>query len=148
MRAIRIAIVSIFTIGLLAGSVAGVAAQDADVFTWDPTPGEEPGTGTIEASDPRASGALTIGLGDALVTETLVLGTFSVRLVNDDGAWTGTGRTFGGDETQGVTDWAMTGEGGYEGLSLFMFNVEGNEQPWGVIVATDAIPPYPDPPAE
>jgi hypothetical protein len=148
VRAIRTTTISILAIGLLAGSAVGVAAQDATVFTWDPTPGEEPGTATIEASDPRASGALTIGLGEALVTDELVLGTFSLRLANDDGAWTGTGMGFGGDETQSVDIWELTGEAGYDGLSLFTFDGEGIEQPWGVIVATDAIPPVPEPPAE
>jgi hypothetical protein len=135
---------------LLAGSGVGVAAQDeAALFEWSATPGEAEGTATIEAGDPRASGALTIGLGDYLVTDTLLLGTSSLRLVNDGGAWTGTARSFGsGDATQGVDIWELTGEGGHDGLNLFMFDYAGNEQAWGIIVADDAMPPVPDLPAE
>ena len=68
--------------------------------------------------------------------------------MNDDGAWTGTGRGFGGDETQSVDVWELTGEAGYDGLSLFMFTHEGAAEPWGGIVASDAIPPYPELPVE
>jgi hypothetical protein len=151
MRAIRISLTSVLAIGTLVVSVAaGVAAQDDSArFEWSATPGEEEGTATIEATDSRASGALTIGLGEFLVTDDLLLGTSSLRLVNDDGAWTGTVRGFGGGgETQSVDIWELTGEGGYDGLRLFMFDHAGSEQPWGIIVPDAAIPPVPDLPAE
>lgn len=151
MRAIRISLFSLVAIGLLVGSLAaGVAAQDdATRFEWSATPGEAEGTATIEATDPRASGALTIGLGEFLVTDDVLVGTSSLRLVNDDGAWTGTVRGFGGgDETHSVDIWELTGEAGYDGLRLFMFVHAGSEQPWGIIVSSEAIPPVPDLPAE
>ncbi len=126
---------------------SGCALRAAS-FLWHPQ-GDRPASVfvTMEPNEPL-TGALTIGVGEALVTDALVLGTFSLRLANADGAWTGTGRAFGGDETQGVDIWELTGEGGYDGLRLFMFDHEGIDQPWGVIVAGEAIPPFPELPLE
>lgn len=50
-------------------------------------------------------------------------------------------------DTQNVTIWEMTGEGGHEGLSLFLFDEPGDTASWGLVIASEAIPPYPDVPA-
>ncbi len=109
--------ISILAIGLLAGSTVGVAAQDeqaADLstpvyFTWtagepasvnegtfDESAGELRGVVLegipIEASDARVSGlAYAAANGNQEVgTDSLaILESRSYRIVNDDGAWTG-----------------------------------------------------------
>jgi hypothetical protein len=117
-------------------------------FEWTTVPGEAEGTGTVEATDPRASGALVVGIGEAVFTDPAHLGSFSVRLTNEGGAWTGTGRTYGADEDRTLTIWELVGEGGHEGLSLFLFDEPGDAASWGLLIASETIPPYPDVPAE
>jgi hypothetical protein len=83
-------------------------------------------------------------------------------LVNDGGAWVGTGHRFMVDEKDQRTKkqkrkgrgraplsaysrfMELTGEGGYEGLSMVV-TVRGDEG-IGVIVPTDAVPAQPEPP--
>jgi hypothetical protein len=62
------------------------------------------------------------------------------------GTWAGTGRTYGAGEAQDVTIWELTREGGHEGLSLFLFDEPGDTASWGLLIATEAIPPFPDVP--
>lgn len=143
--------VTILALTLLAGWAMAAAAQgDQAVFEWSLTPNDDGWGATIEAEDSRASGALTLGIGEALVTDELTLASVSFRLVNDEGAWVGTGRSVSGDleRGQGVDIWEMTGEEAYQGLSLFLFGGQGDDGSWGVIVSTDAIPPYPEVPTE
>jgi hypothetical protein len=139
-------------IGALAVALLALPALGQDgpeAFEFTATPGEVEGTGTLEATDSRASGDLVVGFGEVLFTDPAAhLGSFSVRLTNDGGAWTGTGRVYGGGAEQTVSIWELTGEGAYEGLSLFTFGDAWGDTSWGLIIATDAIPPYPDLPAE
>jgi len=113
----------------------------------------------VRASDPRASGLMTISVDSNLVEvgEGVVLTkAMSERLTNDDGAWSGTGRFVFLDAEDGPLLAAMdvlTGEGGYEGLTLIMGQFEDarTETYWGVIVPSDQVPPIPgplEPPAE
>ena len=179
VRAIKTITVSILAIGLLAGSAVGVAAQDeaADPmapnwFTWEvlgdgpPEFSEDPTTGLpvitvqVEATDGRASGALTNLESFAQVEddERYRIGSTSLRLVNDGGEWVGTSRfvagaTAGpnGNDVNGNFI-EMAGRSGYEGLSLFVFSVfEGLEEApvmRGFIVPTDVIPNMPEPSAD
>ena len=138
---------------MLPGLTVAQEAPDSDdpvFFEWSVTPGEDGHGGTVEATDPRASGTLTIGTGEALVTDAVLLASFSLRLANDEGTWTGTGRAYGGGEDQDAdwTIWELTGEGGYEDLSLFTFDTSATEGSVGMIVPTDVIPPYPELPTE
>ena len=107
----------------------------------------------IEATDPRASGILRssdnrtqLELDDAVVQTWSV----ALRLTNDDGAWSGSGPMIFAHspkvmEFAGVLE--LTGEGGYEGLTLFL-NQSGDffsQAQWGLIVPTELVAPMPDP---
>ena len=135
-------------LALVVMPVAALGQDEPVAFEWTATPGEVEGTGTVEATDPRASGTLVVGIGEVLFAEPAHLGSFSVRLTNPDGAWTGTGRTYGAGDTKDVTIWEMTGEGGHKGLSLFLFDEPGDTASWGLVIASEAIPPYPDVPPQ
>jgi hypothetical protein len=117
VKGLKPTLVSILAIGLLAGSAMGVAAQDevgagpeSATFTIDfnfsaPTEvivDEASGLETLvdmpfRATDPRAAGLLTVILaegdltGDGLRSQYIKEG---LRLVNDGGAWVGTGHRF------------------------------------------------------
>jgi hypothetical protein len=121
---------------------------------------------SIDASDvdPRALGTLTVvqAKGDEMLTED---GRFFVwterswiRLENDDGAWVGTASThaLGDGVAFGWASWELTGEGDYEGLTMFLQGVQGDGrlhgEPWlapsvlvGVIVPSGSVPAYPPP---
>ena len=116
MRAIRTTTISILTLGLLAGSAAGVAAQDDETATDAPV-GPSYFTGqlvsdfegkpfgsngvlfegdAIEVSDPRVSGTLTRAgtatfhnqVGDSAV---IAFQADAWRIENDAGTWAGEG---------------------------------------------------------
>lgn len=120
MKGLKSTVVSILTIGLLAGSAAGVAAQDEETdvstpayVTWEVTgdpinvidgafdeeAAEMRGLTVqgvpVEASDPRLSGLyyyVINGNGQKLNTpDYAILESRSLRMENDGGAWTGTG---------------------------------------------------------
>ena len=107
----------------------------------------------VEATDPRASGLLTtIGNWNEVAPEGSGFSTAatSVRLANDGGAWSGTGR-----ETIAYVDGRslmtglsmLTGEDGYEGLTLMLNQYWDLDTTtfWGVILPSDRVPPVPDP---
>ena len=112
----------------------------------------------VEATDPRASGLLTtVHNADAFRSGDSHYTTFttSERLVNDGGAWSGTGTSVTAftsemslaDEFPRSTELTvLTGEGAYEGLMLLLgSSFDGaSEAQWGVIVPTDQMPPTPD----
>lgn len=109
----------------------------------------------IEASDRRASGLLAFaensdnffyGDDDDYAIHTV---TKSTRLANDGGAWSGAGtgaRALGDDDWRAAESTVLTGEGGYEGLTLIMLQYwdDDSQMQWGVIVPTDRMPPMPD----
>jgi hypothetical protein len=109
----------------------------------------------VEATDPRASGLMTITynwntvvLGDEWQVITTAM---SERLTNEGGAWTGTGRgVMSGGEAMMMTGMdVLTGEGGYEGLTLVIgqFMRAGvTDTNWGFILPSDQVPPMPEPP--
>jgi hypothetical protein len=160
------------TIGLLAGSSLGVAAQDeADpmapsTFTWELSDGEfgtDPETGLFvvvgrsEATDPRATGTWTQFEEGAAVEDDgrrYQVASGSIRLLNEGGAWVGTSRGLGtrllpeGDDSV-LTFKELSGEGGYEGLSMFIFHpsMDPEGRPVGFIVPSDVVLPFPEPPA-
>jgi hypothetical protein len=178
VKGLKPTLISILAIGLLAGSAVGVTAQDeaADpmapaFFTFDR--GEEVTeegdlwvrTWSIEASDERASGMMTSveSIGEPVPGTTvgeLFLGSQALRLVNDDGVWSGKGeKVVAFTETPETFDQFsvhMVGEDGYEGLTMMMFStflhdsggVNIADSHWGVIVPTDSVPPFPELPAE
>jgi hypothetical protein len=177
MKGLKPTLVSAIAIGLLEGTAVGDAAQDEEAaamapafFTFDR--GEdifEDGdlwvrTWSVEASDDRASGMMTSveTIPEPVLGTTvgeLFLGSQALRLVNDDGMWSGKGeKVVAFTETPEAFDQFsvhMVGEDGYEGLTMMMFSTfreSGGETTadwhWGVIVPTDSVPPFPEMPAE
>jgi hypothetical protein len=176
MKGLKPTLISAIAIGLLAGSAVGAAAQDeaaaamaSSAFTMEavgdgpPEFSEDPATGLplvtveVEATDPRASGTLT-NIEDFANDKNdgrYRVGGTSLRLVNDGGAWVGTSRTVAGSTVAPNGDdilgsfAALTGEGGYEGLTMFTFRTFGPEESAniGFIVPTDIVPTMPPPPA-
>jgi hypothetical protein len=177
VKGLKPILISAIAIGLLAGSVVGVAAQDDEVDPMAPSAfsgavegdgteeySTDPDTGldrmvipSFELADSRASGTWTQledfariedGGGDYIAEGE------SVRLANEGGAWVGTTRVVvavapNGDATSGVFT-ELAGEGGYEGLSLFMFETVGSEGELvsnAFIVPTDMVPAMPPAPA-
>ncbi len=184
MRAMRTGVMVAVVIALLGAWTTAVSAEDAadpmapayftfttgepveyaegEVTPIDGTTTEIRGgsvVGTpVEATDPRASGLLaSVHNADAFRSDDSHYTTFttSVRLVNDDGAWSGTGTSMvaftskmalGDDIPRSTELTVLTGEGGYQGLTLIMSASDDgdSEAHWGVIVPTDGMPPVPD----
>jgi len=129
-------------------------AQDSEGFTREVRGATE--VSHIEATDPRASGRMTT-LGNMNMLEFddgggLATWAGQVRLVNEGGAWSGSteGRMFvveGGGATSVAT---LSGEDGYEGLTLVMVEYYDDDTTTrrGVIIPSDQMPPMPEPPTE
>ena len=92
---------------------------------------------TVVALDPRASGEMTHEQVDDDIFEAIeadepnLFGLWESRLVNDGGSWVGIGRKVGVSASLDESDngWSsdlmvheLTGEGGYDGLSLILFD--------------------------
>jgi hypothetical protein len=192
VKGLKSTLATAIAIGLLAVSVIGVTAQgeegagpESATFAVNfrfssPTEvivDEANGLLTLvdwpfRATDPRAAGRLTAVwatselTGDGLRSLNLKCCPDYIkeglRLVNDGGAWVGTGVQFGVSEKDQRTKkqrrkgrgkaplsgygrfMELTGEGGYEGLSMVL-TVRGDEGV-GVIIPTDTVPTQPDPP--
>jgi hypothetical protein len=108
---------------------------------------------SVEATDPRASGLMTTSQnrtqveadGTGVQTQSLTM-----RLTNEGGSWSGLGQVMLGFsdeiiEMAGMT--TLTGEGGYEGLTLFLSQGGDflSQTAWGMIVPSDLVAPMPDP---
>jgi len=176
MRTLRMSLLGTVILALLAGSSGAVVAQDLTgpmapayfTFTLEPT-AEPEGIGgdsdsfefevrgveeveIVAASDPRASGVLTtFGNANALEVDDggFMTAATSVRLVNDGGAWSGTGgavQAFVEDRGFATVLAVLTGEGDYEGLTLVMtqYYDDDAQARQGVIVPSDKVPPFPD----
>ena len=137
MRAIKTITISILTVGLLAGSAVGVAAQNAvvtetggvgaDDCETTPEGAEFCTGGRWEFDDPRLTGdeektsTMVIGVGEV---DGAIIATEDVRITNDDGAWSGQcvfGAFFLDDEeVSGGNNCVMTGEGAYAGLTAYL----------------------------
>lgn len=164
--------------GMLAASTVGVAAQEdgpsffeVSLASSGPPTEPEPGASgpgwegyvgvadadiAVDAGDARASGLLDqvrngtdIGLSDGALS----IERAAVRLVNDEGSWTGEGtitiRMEQGPPSHIGVLWRFEGEGAYEGLVLELHNSGLDEQMqpvvWGVIYPADAVPEQPAP---
>jgi hypothetical protein len=172
MRGIKTTTISILALGLLAGSVVGVTAQEADPMapstftvqrsgepevTTDPS-GAIIAVRSVEATDQRASGTLTeVAVGamvDVADGDNGRISSDAVRLVNDGGSWVGNNRgfrTFPSDGPETVQFLGeLVGEGGYEGLTMFVAQTgDAGDVRWlGVIVPSGEIPTVPELPAE
>jgi hypothetical protein len=185
VKGLKPTLISVLAIGLLAGAAVGVAAQDEEgaesesatfhvELPWDDPVevivDEASGLVTLvdisfDASDPRAAGRLTAVWAESDLTGDGLRSVYikeGLRLVNDGGAWVGTGHRFTVNEKDQRTKkqkqkgrgraplgaygrfMELTGEGGYEGLSMVVTGRGGEGV--GVIVPTDAVPTQPEPP--
>ena len=172
MRTLRLSLAGAVILALLGAWTIAASAEDAAdpmapayfTYTLEPV-GVFPVEGdenvvrdhremdAVEATDPRASGLLTtIGNWNEVAHEGSGFSTAatSVRLANDGGAWSGTGRgTIAYLDGHGLmTGLSMlTGEDGYEGLTLMMNQYRDLDTTtfWGVILPSDQVPPMPDP---
>ena len=162
MRAIKTIIISILTVGLLAGSAVGVAAQPPEgeaayvtgTVTISGGEGDERSL-SLDASDSRLSGDGSInmaGLPMQSDDEFVVLVDMSLRVTNDEGAWTGGGLLYAlpaNADAVGVDEptWILTGEGAYDGLTAVLRADLGPDGSFaGVIVGAEppAAPPVPE----
>lgn len=149
MRAIKTTTISILAVGLLAGSAVGAAAQDEEANTDAPVgpsyftgqlvsdfDGKPYGSGVlfegdaIEVSDPRVSGSLTRAgtanfvndVGDSAI---IAYQADAWRIENDAGTWSGEGTGLlragpDGPPSVETSTVVLTGEGGYEGHTLYL----------------------------
>ena len=167
MRGIKTVTISILALGLLAGSAVGVAAQEGgggayvtgtiavsggectEAAVWNECPL------SLDASDSRLSGEGSVrNAGLPLPSDDvfIVLVTQSVRIANDEGAWTGGGRLYAvpsEEEARGVDEptWILSGEGAYDGLTAVLRADLGPDGSFGgVIVGAEppAAPPLPE----
>ena len=109
----------------------------------------------IVADDDRASGLLTTAFNvdswPPLGDETFSVTTTSQRLFNEGGSWSGTGTEVrheaGPDLDVQTLTWmaTLTGEGGYEGLTLVLLR-DDSEEGKGFILPS--VPPVPELPVE
>lgn len=108
---------------------------------------------SIEATDPRASGQLVSSQNrtqveaDGTGVQTMSM---NMRLTNEGGSWSGPGEVMlaFSDEIMEMAGVAtLTGEGGYEGLTLFLSQGGDflSQTAWGMIVPSDLVAPMPDP---
>jgi hypothetical protein len=106
----------------------------------------------VEAGDPRASGVLTTAMNRTQVevddggVQTVAA---RMRLTNDGGSWSGSDHgvfAFAEGVFAGSIVTLLTGEGGYDGLTLILGRSweTDADRSWGVIVPSDAVPPMPD----
>jgi hypothetical protein len=132
MRTFKSGLVTILTIGLLAGSVVGVAAQDAEspteftgrwVYSHTLSGGDEDGGvwayATEEMTDPRLDGSISLtGNRSALDDKDSELWSSVFRIENEEGAWEEVpGLLVRFDEaTASVRTGLFMGEGAYKGL--------------------------------
>ena len=105
----------------------------------------------IEASDPRVSGSLAMALNDD-AHELAQFRTLAWRIENDAGAWSGQGTELvHGDATggSGTSTLVLTGEGGYEGHTLYLIMDASGEPPFPIegAVFVGEAPPFPEVPA-
>ena len=172
MRTLRVLLAGTVILLLAISLPVAVAAQDeADpmapaYFTYTTEVVESPSRGNpmvlrdhpqvdrVEATDPRASGlATTITNWNTVVLGEewqVITAATSERLTNEGGTWTGTGRgVLTGGEVLMMTGMdVLTGEGGYEGLTLVIGQfMQANmaDTNWGFILPSDQVPPMPDP---
>ncbi len=180
MRGIQSALSAALAVGLVASSAVGVAAQEetADLstptyVTWesgepasvtegvfDAEAGEMRGIRIdgvpLEASDPRLSGVAYFVINGNIESNTETGATVesrSYRIVNDEGAWTGTSTYVDAADITGEDPQmllineagVLIGEGAYEGLIAISYSdyLEADHQGEAVILRISA-PPAPE----
>jgi hypothetical protein len=151
------------------GSVPGAeeGAELADpvevTITSTEVPGGDPGTCTTHAgdyerctgttwshqwsaTDPRLSGTATHHVNE--VSTGVIFEAYAIEVVNDKGAWVGTGRH--ASSPVDATVLTLTGEGEYEGFSAFVFeDTSGSEEEAfkTAVIIEGELPPFPELPS-
>ena len=167
MRMIRTTTISILALGLLAGSAVGVAGQEGEgnayvTGTIAISGGECTEAGewnecplSLDATDSRLSGDGSVrNAGLPLPSDDLfiVLVAQSMRVANDEGAWTGGGLLYAvpsSDDPVGADEptWVLTGEGAYDGLTAVLRADLGPDGSFGGVIVGAEAPAAPEPPA-
>ena len=165
MRTLKSGLITVIAIGLLAGSAVGVAAQEGDgnaYVTGTVTINECEEAGdwgecqlSLDASDARLSGDGSVrNAGLPLDSDDLfvVLVAQSLRVADEEGAWTGGGPLYAvpmAEDAVGTDEptWVLTGEGAYDGLTAVLRVDLGADGSFaGVIVEAEppVAPPVPE----
>ena len=176
----RTILIAAFALGLMAVSTVGVIAQDetsgappatyaTGTMSWPPAEivppdvvqvsggNDERGLQLIDLpitfTDPRLSGLLTIhgnGTTRELADGRAWIESRTYRIVNDEGAWAGSGRLVRGfsDELGDLFDqesMMLVGEDAYEGLIAYVF-IDGFDlgTPMKALIFEAESPPVPD----
>ena len=99
------------------------------------------------ATDPRLSGTAT-----ERVTEYFwegppgtILEAYAIEIVNDEGAWVGTGRAIGGMDIPDQSMYTLTGVGTYEGLSAVLTPEVDPVDLIKALIIDGELPPLPEP---
>ena len=148
MRAIKTTTISILALGLLAGSVVGVAAQDEQA-TAEVTSFTGTGTEGLQVLDEGTFGVNADGLndsvgvvyvarfdsdddrltGDATITANwqfpadpgYLLAARTYELANEEGSWVGQSHSLSADDLGVAVEMAvLEGQDGYEGLTAYV----------------------------
>ena len=172
MRTIRTTTISILAVGLLAGSTVGVAAQDeastlpAEVtgratfvegLLVEPVMSETPegiqvGDGLVtvhtwDTNDSRLNGDVTRTVNFRFDSDfTNGIESSVMELTNDGGSWVGDERGYGTPSGGGGFS-ALSGRGGYEGLTAYLVRGPNEGDGWdlkGIIFPSEG-PPVPEP---
>ena len=172
MRTIKTITISTLAVGLLAGSAVGVAAQDeasmepaevtgratfAEGVLVEPAMSDGPGdirvgdgmvvVHTWDTNDPRLDGEATRTVNFRFDSEfTNGIESEAMELTNDGGSWVGDGWGYGtGTDGSGFS--ALSGRGGYEGLTAFVVRGPNEGDGWDLkgIIFPSERPPVPEP---
>jgi hypothetical protein len=149
VRAIKTTTISILALGLLAGSAAGVAAQDEEsaggvttvtgTLNWvdqidEGTDSVDPAgfgatSGSVATmrfffpSEPRLTGDATVNANNVVMEfgETFaMMSAQTTVLSNDGGSWLGESKGFGGPGFDSGRTIVFVGQDGYEGLTAYL----------------------------
>lgn len=141
------------------GSIVGEAAGFIEPTEEMPTEGVRQMRGLsivgfpLEMSDPRVSGQLTFvanGSGQDFERGFANIESKTYRLENDGGVWTGSGQAVDSGTEDGpllvLESAVLTGEGGYEGLTAFLYSEWANDtREFQIVVIENEVPPAPEP---
>ncbi len=175
MRGVKSSVITMLTIGLLAGSWVALAAQDAEpappiefTATWEFGPDLRTATSEVvdgvtmvsggawrpgvpdQASDPRLQGTLSIAANtnDYSATGSPAVWNYAFRIENDEGAsqQIPTIDLEFPDSAQSSTTGVLVGEGGYAGLIAVFLNA-GTGGTWALhgYIIDGELTPAPEP---
>jgi hypothetical protein len=98
----------------------------------------------FSASDPRLSGTATYRVNEMFTG--VIIEAYAIELVNDEGAWVGTGRHV--SSPVDATLLTLTGERAYEGFSAVVFEDTSGTDDEAIkkaVIIESELPPFPEP---